>query len=180
MKLEDLFTPDKDLFCSWLYDKYSRFVYKEAWKYCTNIQDAEDLTQEIWEKMSTKYETLCHYSHEQLCAYLAVSVKNQAISAARKRKDEYSLEFAEKIVYNEMDILDEHLDREYKKKSFYKYWRLVPQPAKELLERKYLLHETDSEIATAMNISVDSVRMALSRARKKAFSVLFQFRDSLL
>ena len=180
MKSDSIIVPDKELFCLWLYNKYGKFVLKEAWKYCSNVQDVEDLTQEIWEKMSSKSETLKHYSHEQLCAYLAVSVRNQAITDARKKKDEYSLEVAEKVAYNEMDILDEHLDREYKKNAFYKYWRLVPQPSKELLERKYLLHETDAEIGLAMNMSPDSVRMALSRARKKAFAVLLQFRDVLL
>lgn len=180
MKSDSFITPDIEIFCSWLYDKYSKFVLKEAWKYCNNIQDVEDLTQEIWEKMSIKREILMQYSHEQLCAYLAVSVRNHAISSARKKRDEYSLEAAAKIAYNEMDVLDEYLDRQYKKKAFYKYWRLVPQPSKEILERKYLLHETDDEIGHAMNMSSDSVRMALSRARKKALAALLPFHDALL
>lgn len=180
MKSDCFITPDKELFSSRLYDQYGKFVLKEAWKYCSNVQDVEDLTQEIWEKMSAKSETLQQYSHEQLCAYLAVSVRNQAVSSARKKKDKYSLDVVENITYNETDILDEYLDREYKKNAFYKYWQLVPQPSKELLERKYLLHETDQEIGHAMNMSPDSVRMALSRARKKAFATLLQYRDTLL
>lgn len=169
---QNLYKDDPEAFFNWLYETYSQFVYKEAWKYYNNSFDVEDLVQEVWLRLCRKGDLLCTYSKSQLFAYIAVSVKNNAISLVRKQNKDIPLEFADYITYDEVEIINDLIDRQMRIEEFRKVWSLVPEHERELLERKYYLLETDEEIAKTMGINKNSIRMSLSRARKKALSVL--------
>jgi predicted transcriptional regulator len=54
------------------------------------------------------------------------------------------------------------------------------RPSHDNFERKYWLDATDEDIACTMNISKDSVRMYLSRARKRALSILSNSKENIL
>ena len=71
-------------------------------------------------------------------------------------------------------------DKWMKQEYFQATWALVDADTRELLERKYWLDETDEQIASAMNISKDSVRMYLSRARRKALFILDCYKENIL
>lgn len=163
-----------------LYSMYSKYVYHLAWKYCISTFDVDDLVQEVWLKLCTKGDQLSGYSREQQVAYIAATVRNTAISKARKKTEAYPLELAAGIFFNEADILNEIFDRQLKIQTFQKIWPTVPVQARELLERKYMMMESDQEIAEVMGISIGSVRMYLTRARKIAFTALEEYRDNLI
>lgn len=167
-------------FLSQFYCMYSKFVYHQAWKYCNTQHDVDDLTQEVWLKLCTRGHQLYSYSAEQQTAYVAATVRNTAISLARKKTGECPLEFAGGISFNESDVLNEIFDRQLKIQTFQKIWPTVPNQTRELLERKYIMKESDQEIAKAMGISAGSVRMYLTRARKTAFAVLGEYKKDLI
>lgn len=177
---EKLYKEDPEAFFSWFYEVYRRFVYKEAWKYFNNAFDVDDLVQEVWLRLCNKGDQLCTYPKTQQCAYVAVVIRNSAISLARKQNENLPLEFAENLAYDEAAILNDIFDRKMKIEEFRKAWPLVPEHDRELLERKYFLLESDAEIASVMGIGKNSVRMALSRARKTAFLVLQGKKNKLL
>lgn len=154
------------------YETYSKFVYKEAWTYCQTLDETEDLTQDVWVKLCEKESLLTTLSPKQHFVYLSTTVRNMAISLSRKQKETLPLEYAEKYGYNESERLIEALDRKLSIEHFRAEWPKVPQPAKEVLERKYILLESDKEIAQNMKIAPASVRMYLTRARKTALTVL--------
>lgn len=102
---------------------------------------------------------------------------NYIDSLMRKHKETLPLEFASNISYEESDTILELIDRKITLDEFHRLWSNVPAVERELLERKYFLLETDAEIASTMGIQKNSVRMALSRARKKAFAFLKDMAD---
>lgn len=154
------------------YETYRKFVYKEAWLYCKTIDEADELSQEAWVKLREKETVLKNLSLKQRFVYLSTTVRNTAISLSRKQKETVPLEFAEQYGYNEPDLLIEALDRKLSIEHFRAVWPGIPQPAKEILERKYVLLESDKEIAQSMRIAPNSVRMYLTRARKTALAFL--------
>lgn len=164
--------PTVGFFMDQFYDTYSKFVYKEAWLYCKSIDETDDLTQEVWVKLCEKESLLSNLSPKQHFVYLSTTVRNTAISLSRKQKETLPLEFAEQYGYNEPEILNEALDRKLSVEQFRMAWPQIPQPAREILERKYILLESDQEIAETMRIAPNSVRMYLTRARKIALSFL--------
>lgn len=168
---------DPEVFFEWFYETYKRFVFKEAGKYFDNPADIEDLTQEVWLNISLKGKQLSTYSSVQQFSYLAVAVRNNAISILRKRKETLPLEFASHISADESDMILDLIDRKITIDQFHKLWPNVPSAERELLERKYFLLETDAEISSTMGIKASSVRMALSRARKTAFTFLKDLAD---
>ena len=161
------------------YYEYRLFVYKLAWQHCDGKTDAEDLAQEVWEKLCTKEKVLFAYSKKQQIAYISAVVRNTAVSFARKEKKTCPLDQAYNLGYNEANILNEVMDRQMKAEIFYRIWPSVPESIRELLERKYLLLESDAEIAAAMGIGKNSVRMYLSRARKTACAILSKYKNML-
>lgn len=171
---------DYGVFIHELYETYSRLIYKEAWKYFDSIYDVEDLVQEVWIKLCQKVDQLYGFSKAQTLSYIITSVKNNAISMMRKQHPECPLEYADNIAYHEVELLNNIVDREMRIEIFRQIWPCVPAGARELLERKYILNESDAEIADAMGIGKNSVRMALTRARKTAFSILEKKKSMLL
>ena len=162
------------------YTHYSRFLYYEALKYCSAEYEAEDLVQEVWLKLCTKESQLSSYNTKQQLAYLAISVRNTAISMARQISNECSLDFAMEISIDEADILNEAFDHELRMELFQRLWPTVPAEVREILERKYILQESNRDIGATLHISANSVRMYLTRARKTAFLLLIEHRDNLL
>lgn len=166
---------DSDSFFPQFYREYQQFVYQQAWKYTSAAFDVDDLVQDVWLKLCQKCELLSTYSKKQQLSYLAVAVRNTAISNARKAKGSCSIDFLENAAYDGANLLDEIFDRKFRIEAFRAAWVQVPGTTRELLERKYILMESDEEIARQMQIHPNSVRMALSRARKQAFSILQHF-----
>lgn len=169
-------TPDIDA----LYARYSRLVWALAWQYGGAGAEPEDLVQEVWLLLCGKCTLLTSLPEEKQAGYLAAMVRNTACSLARKAHPTLPLEAAHTIGCHESERLNELLDRKCSVREFRKLWPSVPQPAAELLERKYILQQTDSEIAHAMGIAPGSVRMYLTRARRTALTVLSAHREKLL
>lgn len=169
-------------FLSWFYDEYSRYVYKLVWEYCTCPQDAEELFQEVWVRLCEKPDQLQKLTKVQQMAYIATTIRNTSASISRKGALTISFD-SDSIplcIDNEVELLNEILDRRTSIEKFREVWVLVPPQARELLERKYFLNESDADIASALGIQANSVRMYLFRARKIALSVLSTYKNDLL
>lgn len=163
-----------------LYERYSRLVYALSWQYRCEGAEPDDLVQEVWLRLCEKGAVLCDLPQERQIGYLAAVVRNTACSLARKATHTLPLEAAGTIGYQESAMLNDMLDRQCSVQKFRELWPSVPQPAAELLERKYLMQESDAQIAHAMGIAPGSVRMYLTRARRTALDVLGAYRDKLL
>lgn len=68
--------------------------------------------------------------------------------------------------------LDDYLIQKDRLSSLKSIWPKLDTRSQNLLEAKYILGKLDSDIAKELDIKEASVRMALSRARKKAYELI--------
>lgn len=162
------------------YVQYAGFVIKRAAALCSSPQDTEDIVQTVWMQLIAKEETLRRLEQGMLLSYIATTVTNAVrCEVRRKRLTICSLDAAIGVADDSIGELDEALDRILLQKHFRKVWNNVPENVRELLERKYVLHETDTAIAQAMQIKASSVRMYLTRARRIAMKILAESGNQL-
>ena len=162
-----------------LYERYARLMYSVASKCLPGAPHArEDVVQETVLKLTQKVDLLQTMEEPSLAAYIGVSVRNTAYSYLRKRAAE------EKIVLpwtDNMDQLpspapsfeDRIISRE-QMEHFWEVWRELPEEDRFLLEGRYILRYSDRELAEGLHCQSASVRMKLTRVRKK---VLAQMRE---
>lgn len=165
---------------SQLYDEYHLYVYKLAWQYSHHNSEVDDLIQDVWVKICEKANLVSQLEKKQQLVYLSTVVRNTAYSAGRMRVSYEPLDMASGLGYYEAEVLNHILDRRLSIERFRQIWPYVPEDARVVLERKYVLGESDAQIAAAMGIHKNSVRMYLSRARKIAWAVLGEYKDLLL
>ena len=68
--------------------------------------------------------------------------------------------------------MDELLSRRVELNALARVWPRLDEDTRWLLEARYILDYSDSELAREMGVKPTSVRMALTRARKKARAML--------
>lgn len=175
MQTRELYGED---FFTCFYEQYKGYLYKLAWDHSPAKQDACDLAQTVWEKLLRHESKLRELSHEQRLGYIATTIINTVREDARKRRNDIcSLETVQLLTPGGIEYICHRFDRAVSHREFLRLWPLVDASARELLERKYFLEESNEEIAHAMGISPNSVRMYLTRAKRSAASVFNAHRE---
>lgn len=163
---------DRD-FMARLYTDYKLLMFSSIKKIINDQDVAEDLIQDVLVKLIEKIDLLRDFEHKRLAAYIVTACKNHARNYIRSlhSKDISSFDdlsydppssiVMEDIVVNKM-LLERLMER----------WSELPEHVQELLERKYILLQTDEEMAASMGVKPSSIRMKLTRARKTALAML--------
>ena len=68
--------------------------------------------------------------------------------------------------------LDERIMLAEQKECLMQIWSSLPEEDRLLLEGKYILGYTDAELADMLGCKKSSVRMKLTRARRRAFQLM--------
>ncbi len=71
------------------------------------------------------------------------------------------------LILSPQDIVERREIRE----NLVKHWGTLSENDREPLYRKYVLQETNEEIAEAINCKSDSIRMKLTRAKRRALQI---------
>lgn len=162
---------DKE-FLDLIYQQYSQFVYLQATRYCYTKEQIDDIVQQTWLSLCSKSEVLRTLSSPALLSYLSTTVRNEIRMLHRKQRIEtIPIEFIDQLSDDCMNSFDNYFDEFLQKEQFYKLWDCVDPGSRELLERKYMLYEDDSDIAKKLGVKESSIRMYLTRARRNAFRV---------
>lgn len=140
-----------------LIDKYSSMILKVAFLYVKNISDAEDITQEVFEKLFTSNKKF--KDEEHIKAWLIVITKNKAIdllksSWFKKRSEmkESNMVYYDKVVGgNEVLKAIISLDVKYK----------------DVIYMYYYEGYSTKEISEKLNQKEATIRTRLKRAREK-------------
>lgn len=66
----------------------------------------------------------------------------------------------------------EILEREEQQRQFAAIWDQIPRADAELLYRKYILQESDEKLAEIYHCKKESIRMKLTRAKRKVISLM--------
>lgn len=144
--------------------------------------EADDIINETCIKLINKIPLLRSFSCCVLRSYIVSTVRSVSIDYLRKRKAESKHMYlgSEDDALNDIDgtlhedsITPEKIaiDKE-SITALRKAVKRLPDTYKDLLEFKYVLELSDHEIAGIFDITPNSVRMYLTRARRKALNIL--------
>lgn len=167
--------PNDTAFLQDLYYRYSRLMYAEALRRVSNRQDCEDIVQEAVASLCEKVDTLRGLPPAALPAYIVYTVKNKSINLLRRQgvagRHTVYLEDGDDLPSSapspqELAELRERAD------SLYQVWPLLTEEDRELLYRKYVLDQGGDELAEVFHCRKDSVRMRLTRARRRAAALM--------
>ena len=163
-------------YMSSLYVQYHRLMYSTIQK---SIQDSwlvDDVMQTTFEKLIDKIPLLKTLSRDRLVNYILSSCKNNAYNALRyqNRHDAVGFDDINTISTTDEQVIkvEARLIRDEELSYLSRIWPSLDQRSQYLLRAKYILEKSTSEIAADLDIKPDSVRMALSRARKEAYKLI--------
>lgn len=153
-----------------LYLRCEKRMYKEASKYFSKPSDIEDVVYEALAKLIDKIDILQTMQMGEQLQYIIITVKHTAINMA-KHENYLPLTSFDTIDTYFTDVSAPSSEERilYEQRSTYlrKIFAEVSQEDRLLLEQKYILKWTDAEIAEGLSIQPSSVRMRLTRTKRK-------------
>lgn len=159
-----------------LFFQYQKLMYSTIQKVTNDHWLIDDIFQTSFEHLIGKIDLLKDLDRNRLVNYLIVTCRNTAYNMCRSYSahitedlDEYATILPDKT---QPSHLDDYLIQKDRLSSLKSIWPKLDTRSQNLLEAKYILGKLDSDIAKELDIKEASVRMALSRARKKAYELI--------
>lgn len=176
---------DRDLMSDF-YDRYNSLLYHEAKKHLDVSEDIEDTVYEALVKIIDKIEVFRKLAPWQRVQYALTTVRNLSYLLLKKNNRFDSVSFdaiSYDIIADEETFTDIAVEKNVLTENIRKIWNSLDVEDKILLEQKYILHWKDQEIAFYLQIQPQSVRMRLTRAKRKLITALtkngFNFQEWL-
>lgn len=170
---------DREFMAS-LYLQYNRLMYSTIIKIAKNPHDTEDILQNALVKLINKIELLRSRGRAQLANYIISTCKTTALDYVNRSlpKNEISLEECEELPELGTDsshndhAVELHLIKGEELESLYQALPQLDANTRCLLEGYYFQGKSMAELGDELGIKPASVRMALARARRKAFELM--------
>ena len=169
---------DDRAFMQEVYQQNERLMYAIALKYASNTQDCEDIVHDTVEKLCKNIAKIKELPNSALRAYVVYAVRNTAINF-RKHQSTINRHIQQlsgddpNSEYDQPESIIERIeDLQEKRTRLTKVWMQLTDAEQELLYRKYVLDQTTKELAGIFQCSRDSIRMRLSRARRKSLRLM--------
>ena len=169
-----LLIQDKDdrTFMEGLYTQYHRLMYAQALQVLRNSEAAEDAVSESLIQLIKKISLLQTLPCNKLKSYVVITVKHTAITLLHRRQREQPAEDTAFLNIADMQRTDDHVLEEAGIARIRAAIRSLPPREKDLMLMRYFRDMTDEEIAEATGLKPVSVRVHLSRARKRLEEIL--------
>ncbi len=164
-----------------IYKKYYRAMYERAYVVLHDKEQCEEVIQDTFIRLIEHVNELMTFDPTKVATYSFITARNLAINYLRKNKRDLSYTFTidsddeEGMDYwvSDTAALPEDLYiHEEELQCLSETLEKLPETDRTVLESKYILNMTDSEIAELLNISSSSVRCYLTRARRKAYAMM--------
>lgn len=166
---------DKD-FMLRLYQEFKPLMFATARRYISNPSDCEDVVQDSIVKLIEKIDTLRGKDRCILGSYIVFTIRNTAINYLRRQNVINAHSGSLALQYDELEStelsLDELMSLAERRAKLSEIWDQLPEEDRVLLGGKYILGYADRELAAQLNCKPSSIRMKLTRARRKAFKLL--------
>ena len=155
------------------YEEYKGFLYSLAKHYSSSPADCEDIVQDSILRLLGNVSSIRSLNQGKKAKYIALTVKSAFLDLERRKQ-----------VVQEIPTEDSVLEALLEKHAGWddSLFQLELQELKHslsardwfVLEGKYILGYSQEELSEFMDVSPDSIRMILHRARKKARSILLK------
>lgn len=173
--------PNDQEFMIRLYEKYKRLMFSTARKFVDDPEACQDIVEDGILKLIQKISILREKNHYILADYIATTIQNTAINylkheAVTKKYFDRSIDDVDEIedALAQQPSLEEFILAQEKSDFILEVLDLLSDQERILLEGKYILEYTDEELAEQLHCKPSSVRMKLTRARRKAISLFRQ------
>ncbi len=151
-----------------IYKSYSGFVYNVAYRVVNNIDEAQEVTQEVFLAVYQKLKSFKFKSSLKTWVYrIAV---NMAIDYARKRSREqdHTVLYDDNNKLNKtIDSAGEEIEREQQEKIISTLLEALSPNQRVCIVLRSIEGLSYQEIAESLNININTVRSRLKRAREK-------------
>lgn len=162
-----------------LYQAHKNLMFSLAWRYTDIKADAEDIVQSSAEKLLRQVPKLRAMEEKAVTAYVSYTVRSVGVDLRRSRS-RYDAHFVtlDRENYEPWELdplavpLEERVITEELTARLIAIWPQLPEEDQLLLEGRYIWELSDRELAARFNCKPDSIRMKLTRARRKALQLL--------
>lgn len=154
-----------------LYSRYGRLVFNLAYKWTRNINEAEEVTQEVFEKIWVRRNTYV-MKKSKVSSWIYKICQNTAFDFLRRKKktsylDESQLDFLVDDNINLENEIEMHVTRQLLKNAIAD----LPKEQQEIIKLMYFEGKTQKEIAASLNIPLGTVKsrvkLAMTKLRRK-------------
>ncbi len=150
-----------------IYNAYSVFVYNVAFRVVHNVDEAQEVTQEVFLTVYRKLKSFKFKSSFKTWIY-RITV-NLAINYAKKRSKEQSRTFEyddNKEFSKSIDSVSGKIEREHQEKVIATLLAALNPDQRACVVLRSLEGLSYQEIAESLNININTVRSRLKRARE--------------
>ncbi|MEA4895141.1 MAG: sigma-70 family RNA polymerase sigma factor [Oscillospiraceae bacterium] len=164
-------------FMTQLFLQYHRIMFSEISKIIPGSSEAEDVLQNALIRLCDKVTLLRELDERRRICYVITTVRNQAKNQIRSNQEMPICSFDDEDL-NLLESVSDGTDIEQsiiikeQLKDFSLVWSALDGACQRLLEGKYILKKSDNELAKDLGISPSSIRMMLTRARRKALGLM--------
>lgn len=168
---------DDKSFMENLYLNYMRLMFSTARKFVSRLPDQKDIVQDTMEKLIKNISTIRPMNRRTLTSYIVCTIRNTSIDFLRRQ----GKIIEQNISLDEEEFLDmtaaapspdDLLITATQLDLLRSIWPTLTEDDRILLEGKYILGYTDAELALQLKCEPSSVRMKLTRARRRALEGL--------
>lgn len=170
-------------FISALFERHKGIMYKTALDMGVRDQSQKNAAvHEALVRLPDKIDTLRGLGEKGRAAYMASVVRNVILNQADRRRIErrYIVDAdvgALSALAAENDPEDEYIERESRRLRLESMWQALDELSdtdRRLLIEKYIDGRSDAEIARGLGVDPASVRMKLTRARRRAQRIILR------
>ncbi len=168
--------PSDNEFFKDIFEEHSDRVYKIAYGFLVDPEDAEDVVQETFLKIYRNIEGFKSLDREKLISMIVIYAKNTSRDLLRKRSrknnavsltcnDEEAKENEEYEIPYDGDTPEEITVKRDISERLEKYVNMLPGSQREVIMLKFYHGMKEKEIAAILNIKESTVSTRLSRAK---------------
>ncbi len=169
-------------FMTSLYVNYNRLMYCEIRRIVETDFDAEDVMQDVLVKLIDKLPLLRSRERAQVVNYIISACRYTAFNHIRDHGKKRDTSFEDFMELADLDrdshSLELHMIKGEELQALRRALGQLDQRSRELLRGYYFLDRSVSELGAELGVKPDSVRMLLSRARRKAFALMKKDREA--
>jgi len=160
------------LFMEDLYEQYHRLMYAQALQVLRQSQAAEDAVSESLIALMKKISLLRGLDRNKLRSYVVITVRNLSITHLNRGRRERPTDTVTMEELAGGRPMDERLLEQAGVERIKNAILALPPQQKDVMLMRYFREMSDEEIAREMGLKPVSVRVQLSRARKRLAQLL--------
>lgn len=168
--------PSDREFMTELFLHYQKLMYATIQKITQDHWLIDDIFQSTLERLIDKITLLRTFDRDRLINYIIVSCRNNAYTIFQNQNRHFMEDIEDFIgeasISQSISDVEDYVIMQSQLEALQSIWPRLDMRSRYILEAKYILEKSDKEIADELHIKPQSVRMALTRARKNAIELL--------